>query len=110
MNHVQPQSSDHAAELAQRQPRPFRDPVKLQHYFFASPRTVSVTGCKSLGAVFSNLQLDFVFNLREEVAEIEDIEHGAEVGEDEDEVGVGDWEGLRAGGRDVSMEGLELGV
>lgn len=96
-------------KLAQRQSRVWRDLVKLQCYLVASPRTISIVGCDSLGAALADLCLNFVFGFGEEVVELEDVDARAEVGEVEDEVSVGDWEFLRAGGRDVSMGGVEFG-
>lgn len=56
-----------------------------------------------------DLRLDVVLSSDEEVVEFENVEEGAEDTEFEDEVGVGDWEGVRAGGEIVSM-GLNLVV
>lgn len=49
-----------------------------------------------------NLRLDVVLSLGEEVADFDDVEDGAEDAEVEDEVRVGDWEGVGADEGNVS--------
>ena len=50
-----------------------------------------------------DLRLDVVLSLGEKVVEFGSFEEGAEDAEVEDEIGVGYWEGVGAGGRHVSL-------
>lgn len=53
-----------------------------------------ISRCKGVGAVLINLYPDVVLSLGEEDVELRDFEDGAEDAENEDEVGVGYWEGV----------------
>ena len=55
-----------------------------------------------------DLRLDVVLSLGEEVVDIDNVEDGAEDAEVEDEVCVGDWEGIGADEGSVST-GSDLG-
>ena len=59
---------------------------------------VSVVGCCGVDTAVIYQRLDVAMNFVEECTELEYVEHRTEFFEAEDEVRVGDWEGVGAGG------------
>ena len=60
---------------------------------------VRVVGCLGVGTPVIDQRLDVVLNFVEELAELEYVEQRTEFFEAEDQVRVGDGEGVGAGGK-----------
>ena len=58
---------------------------------------VFVIGCWGVDTAVSDQRLDVLMNFMEESTELDDVEQRTEFCKAEDEVRVGDWEGVGAG-------------
>ena len=84
--------------------------MQLQRDALVLPRRVDVERCEGVGAAAGDVRLDVVLGLGEEGVEVGDVENGAEAFELEDEVRVGDWECVGAGGRDGMSVSSGMGI